>query len=59
MTKEQIFNQCKELEVRFIRLQFTDILGVVKNVAIPISQLERALNNEIMFDGSAIEENVD
>ncbi|HOJ77270.1 MAG TPA: type I glutamate--ammonia ligase [Bacillota bacterium] len=55
MTKQEILTKCTELDVRFIRLQFTDILGVVKNVAIPISQLERALNNEIMFDGSSIE----
>ncbi|MCL6589747.1 MAG: type I glutamate--ammonia ligase [Firmicutes bacterium] len=55
MTKEQIINKCNELDVRFLRLQFTDILGVVKNVAVPISQLERTLNNEIMFDGSSIE----
>lgn len=55
MNREEIIQKCKELDVRFIRLQFTDILGVVKNVAIPISQLERALNNEIMFDGSSIE----
>ena len=55
MTKTEIISKCKELDVRFIRLQFTDILGVVKNVAIPVSQLERSLNNEIMFDGSSIE----
>ncbi|TCL76317.1 glutamine synthetase [Hydrogenispora ethanolica] len=55
MNKEAIIAKCKELDVRFIRLQFTDILGVVKNVAIPISQLEKALNNQIMFDGSSIE----
>jgi len=53
--KQEILKKCKDLDVRFIRLQFTDILGVVKNVAIPVSQLERALNNEIMFDGSSIE----
>jgi glutamine synthetase len=55
LTKQEIINKCKELDVRFIRLQFTDILGISKNVAIPVSQLERALNNEIMFDGSSIE----
>ncbi len=55
MNKQEILAKCKELDVRFIRLQFTDILGVVKNVAIPVSQLEKALNNEIMFDGSSIE----
>lgn len=55
LTKEEVIAKCQELDVRFIRLQFTDILGVIKNVAIPASQLERALNNEIMFDGSSIE----
>lgn len=55
MTKEEVIATCKKLDVRFIRLQFTDILGVVKNIAFPVSQLERALNNEIMFDGSSIE----
>lgn len=42
-------------DVEFIRLQFTDIFGTLKNVAITASQIERALNNECMFDGSAIE----
>lgn len=55
MTKEAILQKCKELDVRFIRMQFTDILGVVKNIAIPISQFPRALENDIMFDGSSIE----
>ncbi len=55
MTKEEVLKKCKELDVRFIRLQFTDILGVVKNLAIPVSQFPRALDNEIMFDGSSIE----
>ena len=39
----------------FIRLQFTDFLGTIKNVEIPISQLEKALDNKMMFDGSSIE----
>jgi glutamine synthetase len=41
--------------VRFLRLQFTDILGVNKNVEIPASQFEKALEGDIMFDGSSIE----
>jgi glutamine synthetase len=41
--------------VRFLRLQFTDIMGIIKNVEIPRSQFEKALDNEIMFDGSSIE----
>ncbi|MBO5259261.1 MAG: type I glutamate--ammonia ligase, partial [Agathobacter sp.] len=42
-------------DVEFIRLQFTDIFGMLKNVAITSSQLEKALDNQIMFDGSSIE----
>src|SRR5213596_2701795 len=41
--------------VRFLRLQFTDILGINKNVEIPASQFEKALSGDIMFDGSSIE----
>lgn len=55
MTKEEIIKKCDAAGVKFIRLQFSDILGVAKNVAIPRSQLERALANEIMFDGSSIQ----
>ena len=55
MTKEEIIKKCDTAGVKFIRLQFSDILGVAKNVAIPRSQLERALNDEIMFDGSSIQ----
>lgn len=54
-TREDILRMVKEQDVSFIRLQFTDILGVVKNVAITIDQLEKALDNQIMFDGSSIE----
>lgn len=55
MTKAEILQQASALGVQFVRLQFTDILGTVKNVEIPVGQLERALNNEVMFDGSSIE----
>lgn len=44
-----------EEDVEFIRLQFTDIFGSLKNVAVTASQLEKALDNECMFDGYAIE----
>ena len=54
-TKEDILRIAKEENVNFIRLQFTDILGTVKNVEIPYSQLEKALDNKMMFDGSSIE----
>lgn len=55
LTKENVLELASKLNVRSIRLQFTDILGVIKNVAIPVEQLERALNGEIMFDGSSVE----
>jgi len=55
MNREEILQLCSEKNVKFIRLQFTDILGIPKNVSITIKQLEKALANEIMFDGSSIE----
>lgn len=54
-TKEEILNKAKVLELELIHLQFTDITGTMKNVSIPIEELEKALNNEIMFDGSSID----
>ncbi len=53
--KSDVLKIAKELNVKFIRLQFTDIFGVQKNVAIPSDQLEKALEGEMMFDGSSIE----
>ncbi|AEF93411.1 glutamine synthetase, type I [Desulfotomaculum nigrificans CO-1-SRB] len=55
LTNDDVRLMCKELNVKFIRLQFTDIFGVLKNVAIPVEQLDKALNGELMFDGSSIE----
>ena len=54
-TREDILRIAREQNVRFIRLQFTDLLGTIKNVEIPLSQLEKALDNKMMFDGSSIE----
>lgn len=54
-TKETILANAKEMNVRYVRLMFTDITGTIKNVEIPVSQLEKALNNQVMFDGSSIE----
>ncbi|MEX3744356.1 MULTISPECIES: type I glutamate--ammonia ligase [Lysinibacillus] len=54
-TKEDIKRLIEEKNVNFIRLQFTDILGTIKNVEIPVSQLDKALENKMMFDGSSIE----
>lgn len=55
ITKEMILNKAKELNIKFIRLRFTDILGMPKNVEIPVRELKKALNGEIMFDGSSIQ----
>ena len=55
LTKEDVMNLVAKNDVHFIRLQFTDILGIPKNVSITTKQLEKALNNELMFDGSSIE----
>ena len=54
-TKQDIIRMVEDEDVEFIRLQFTDMFGTLKNVAITSSQLEKALNNECMFDGSSIE----
>ena len=53
-TKAEILKALKGENVKFLRLQITDILGVVKNVEVPESQFEKALDGEIMFDGSSI-----
>ncbi len=54
-TKEEILKDAAEKNVEFVRLQFTDVFGWMKNVAITVSQLEKALDNECMFDGSSID----
>jgi glutamine synthetase len=54
-TKEEILSKVKELAIKFIDLQFTDIGGAVKNVTIPTKELESKLNHGIWFDGSSIE----
>ena len=55
MTKQDILRLVDEEDVRFVRLQFTDILGNMRNLAITTSALEDALSNRCMFDGSSIE----
>ena len=55
LTKEEVLKRVKEEQIEFIDLQFTDILGVMKSVSITAEQLPKALNNEIMFDGSSID----
>ncbi|HZH40175.1 MAG TPA: type I glutamate--ammonia ligase [Gemmatimonadales bacterium] len=54
-SKRDILDLAKKQGVSFLRLQFTDILGVNKNVEVPESQFEKALEGDIMFDGSSIE----
>jgi glutamine synthetase len=54
-TKEDVLRKADELGVEFIHLQFTDLTGILKNMSITRSQLEKALDNEIMFDGSSID----
>src|SRR5438309_12111064 len=54
-SKRELLELCKKQEVNFLRLQFTDILGVNKNVEVPQSQFEKALEGDVMFDGSSIE----
>ena len=55
MTRAEILKICKREGVRFMRLQFSDIHGANKNVEVPASQFGKALDGEIMFDGSSIE----
>jgi glutamine synthetase len=53
--KQQILERAERERVKFMRLQFTDILGTIKNVEVPDRQFEDALDGAIMFDGSSIE----
>ena len=55
LTKEDIVRIVEEEDVKFIRMQFVDVLGQMKNVAVTVSQLDRALDGEISIDGSSIE----
>ncbi len=54
MTKKDIFNLVEKEDVRFVRLQFTDILGTMRNMAVTTSKLKDALDGRCMFDGSSI-----
>ncbi|MCU4926619.1 type I glutamate--ammonia ligase [Halobacteria archaeon AArc-dxtr1] len=53
--EQDVLDQIEEHDVDFLRLQFTDILGVVKNVSVPARQAEKAFTEGIYFDGSSIE----
>ena len=54
MDKQEVLERCRRDNVAFVRLQFTEPYGQVKNVSIPVEELEKALDNELMFDGSSI-----
>lgn len=54
-TKEEIKQIVVDENVEFIRVTFTDVLGAIKNVEVPTSQLDKVLDNNLMFDGSSIE----
>jgi glutamine synthetase len=54
-SKEELLRKVEDLDIEFIHLQFTDIMGVMKNVSITAEQLEKALDNKIMFDGASID----
>ncbi|MFQ7233786.1 MAG: glutamine synthetase beta-grasp domain-containing protein, partial [Enterococcus hulanensis] len=55
LSKEDIKRIVEEENVRFLRLMFTDIMGTIKNVEVPVSQMAKVLDNKMMFDGSSIE----
>ena len=55
MNKKSILESVRENGVRFVRMQFTDVFGTLKNVSLPVSQLEKALDGEMMFDGSSVD----
>ena len=55
VNKEVILEEAEKKNVKFVRLQFVDLQGILKNVAITVEQLPTALEGKIMFDGSSIE----
>lgn len=55
MVRESIIQRIKDENVKFIRLQFTDILGVLKAISVTEDQIEKVFDGEMMFDGSSIE----
>ena len=55
ITEEEIRKDVEEKNVRFLRLAFTDINGTLKNLEVPVSQLDDVLGNQTRFDGSSID----
>ncbi|MCA9850748.1 MAG: glutamine synthetase, partial [Dehalococcoidia bacterium] len=54
-SRQHVLQACRDHDVKFIRLWFTDILGTLKSVAITIEELDHALEDGVTFDGGAIE----
>src|SRR6056297_1558002 len=55
VTKEMILKKAEELKIRFVRLKFTDVMGMPKNVEVPVSSLKEALEGKRLFDGSSVQ----
>lgn len=54
-TKEEVRQMVKDEDIHFLRVMFTDLLGTIKSVDLPVSQLDKLMDNKIMFDGSSID----
>lgn len=54
-SQQHVLQACREHDVKFVRLWFTDILGMLKSVAITVEELEHALADGVVFDGASIE----
>ena len=54
-TREEILQMVEEEDVEFIRLQFTDMFGAIKNIAVTARELPRALNNQCVIDGEKMQ----
>ncbi len=55
LTRDEILARLEEADVQYLRLMFTDLLGMNKNVEVPKGQFEKALDGQVLFDGSSIE----
>lgn len=55
LSKDEVCKMVKDENIRFLRVMFTDMLGTIKSVDLPVSQLDKLMDNKIMFDGSSID----
>lgn len=55
LSKDEVHKMVKDENIRFLRVMFTDMLGTIKSVDLPVSQLDKLMDNKIMFDGSSID----